>query len=306
MSEDNVMVLDRCRYRLRNGDWQMPMEVLRVDGEIRKVLGLVKGVQPWARGKLKVPRTIPVELTYEFEVERVPSGAIWLAVERPASFEITLNGGAVDTNAEAGWWTDRSLRKLPLDPMLLRPGRNEIRLKILYPENFPGLEIVYLLGLFGVAVKGTKVSMTALPERLRVGDWCEQGLPFYSGNMAYCRTVQPGLEKGERAVVVVPDYRGVAVRVLVGGKSAGVVGWEPNEVDITDLLGDQPVELAIEVLGHRRNSHGPFHGKEKWPSGTGPGSYEYQADGWFEGYQLVPCGLMQSPRLEFRAPKGTR
>jgi hypothetical protein len=122
--------------------------------------------------------------------------------------------------------------------------------------------------------------------------------------MAYCRTVKLGLEKGERAVVVVPDYRGVAVRVLVGGESAGVVGWEPNEVDITDLLGDQPVELAIEVLGHRRNSHGPFHGKEKWPSGTGPGSYEYQADGWFEGYQLVPCGLMQSPRLEFRAPKG--
>ena len=77
--------------------------------------------------------------------------------------------------------------------------------------------------------------------------------------------------------------------------------WEPNEVDITDLLGEQPEELAIEVLGHRRNSHGPFHIKEKRPAWTGPEEYKYHQDRWFEGFQLVPCGLLQNPRLEVRS-----
>ncbi len=95
----------------------------------------------------------------------------------------------------------------------------------------------------------------------------------------------------------IPEYRGVAVRVLVNGKSAGVIGWEPNEVDITDLLDGKPAELRIEVIGHRRNSHGPFHIKEKWPVWTGPDTYMRSGEHWFEGYQLVPCGLMKAPRL---------
>jgi hypothetical protein len=91
----------------------------------------------------------------------------------------------------------------------------------------------------------------------------------------------------------------VAVRVLVDGEQAGVIAWEPNEVEITRLLKDKPSELAIEVLGHRRNSHGPLHNSEKWPHWTGPWEYK-DPNRWFEGYQLVPCGLMRAPRIEVR------
>jgi hypothetical protein len=85
--------------------------------------------------------------------------------------------------------------------------------------------------------------------------------------------------------------------VLVNGKAAGAILWEPNTVDITDFLGDDaaPLELGIEVIGHRRNSHGPLHHTEKWPVWTGPSQFTTAGGEWTDSYQLVPCGLAAPP-----------
>lgn len=142
--------------------------------------------------------------------------------------------------------------------------------------------------------------MTRMPVSLRIGDWVPQGLPFYSGGVGYCRTIRPNLRKKERLFVQIPEYRGVAVRVLAGGQSAGIIAWEPNEAEITDLVGGGPIDLRIEVIGHRRNSHGPLHLAEKSPPFTGPGQFVSSGDEWTDAYQLVACGLMAPPRLVVR------
>ena len=123
------------------------------------------------------------------------------------------------------------MRKLRLEPATLRLGNNEVRLECDYVETHPGLEIIYLLGNFGAAVTGHDVTLTKLPATLRLGDWCRQGLPFYSGSVAYGKTLHPKLRAGERLFVQIPDYRGVAVRVLVNGRLAGIAAWEPQEVE---------------------------------------------------------------------------
>ena len=304
LSEANVLVLDRCRFRIGDGEWQPATEILRVDDAVRKAMDLrTRGggmVQPWARKRPTAPRTVPVSLVYEFDVAQRPSGDLFLAVEEVQDFQMALNGVPVNTTNECGWWTDRSLRKVRLDASDLRCGRNELRVEVAYPETHSGLEIVYLLGNFGTHVEGTAVSMTALPDALTIGDWCDQGLTFYGGHVAYTRSIAPSRVADERVFVCVPEYRGVGVRVLVDGQPAGIIGWEPNEIEITQWLGDKPVELALEVLGHRRNSHGPFHINTKWPAWTGPGEFKCGGDRWIDGYQLVPCGLMQPPKIEIR------
>ncbi len=105
-------------------------------------------------------------------------------------------------------------------------------------------------------------------------------------------------------MVQVPDYKGVAVRVLVDGRPAGVTAWDPPEVDITDFLPEAQgtVELRIEVIGHRRNSHGPLHHAELWPAWTGPGQFMTTGEQWTDGYGLVPCGLMAQPEIVARRP----
>jgi hypothetical protein len=182
----------------------------------------------------------------------------------------------------------------------LHLGANEITLECHYTERHPGLEIAYLLGHFGAQVKGTQVTMTAPPATLRIGDWTRQGLAFYSGNVAYRTTIRPKLRRGERLVVQVPRYAGAGVRVLVDGQPAGVIAWEPNEVDITDLVSGQAADLCIEVLGHRRNSHGPLHLHQKHPWAIGPGHFVTGGKDWTDDYVLVPCGLLAPPRLVIR------
>ena len=305
LSEANNLVLDRARYRIGGGEWQGPEEILRVDRAVREALGVaVRGgamVQPWARAVPEKRRRAVVSLAYGFRVQSCPTGELCLAIEGPERFRIAMNGQGVSGEVECGWWTDRSLRKLRMDPSVLKVGENEVVLECDFDETFSGLEMMYLLGNFGVHISGTEVTMSGAAGTLGFGDWVGQGLAFYSGSVTYRRRVRPRLEAGERLFVRVGEYRGVAVRVLVDGRSAGIIGWEPSEVEITEFVRGSEVELGVEVLGHRRNSHGPLHHKELWPTWTGPGEFVSRDERWEEGYQLVPCGLMREPELVVRA-----
>lgn len=303
-SEPNVLVLDRPRYRLNGRGWQQAEEILRIDRTARAAMGLPpRGgnmVQPWAREKSPSPKRVKVELAYSFKVSAVPAGPLHLALERPDTVQITVNGVPVAAEPD-GWWTDRSLRTVPLDPALLRRGKNEIVLTVDYDETHPGLESAFLLGDFGVRVKDAAVTLTAPPAALKLGDWVPQGLPFFSGSVRYRTAIRcPRMRKKDRLVLRVPLYAGTAVRVLIDGQPAGVIAWEPNEVDITDLFTGPTAEVEIEVISHRRNSHGPLHLTDPFPQWVGPDAFVTKGDGWSDEYQLVPCGLLAPPELVVR------
>ncbi len=309
LSEANCLPLDRASLRIEGGEWRKPEEILRVDREVRKALGVPSrggGMkQPWAREKKKNPPHKRIELRYEFAASARPSGDLFLALEQPASFaDICVNGSMLSLDAGCGWWCGRSLRMLQGNPALIKRGRNEITLVCDYTEQHPGLEIIYLLGAFGVTVKGANVELTTTPGALRVGDWVGQGLAFYSGHVSYQTTIKPSFSGKERIFVRIPAYAGTAAKVWIDGEAAGFIGWEPNEVDVTDFVKSGTVaEVAIEIIGHRRNSHGPFHYFEKWPNWTGPGQFVSGGEQWVDGYQLVPCGLMKPPELVVKAVK---
>ncbi|MBM4087398.1 MAG: hypothetical protein FJ272_21610, partial [Planctomycetes bacterium] len=238
LSEANVLVLDRPAYRVGDGAWQAETEILRVDDAVRESLGIARRggqmVQPWARARNPNPKSVPVELRYAFNVAVVPSGDLCFAVERPERFRVAVNGIPIKTDNDCGWWTDLSLRRLPVDPALLKVGRNEIALTCNYDEDH-GFEAAYLLGGFGVELEGLDATLIPPVTELSTGDWVAQGLPFYAGNVSYLAQVQPTLSAGERLFVQIPEYDGVAVQVWVNGQSAGVIAWPPNEVNITDL-----------------------------------------------------------------------
>jgi len=155
--------------------------------------------------------------------------------------------------------------------------------------------IVSLLGTFGARLKGTALTLTEPPRTLALGNWVKQGLPFYSGSVGYTTRFSPKPRAGQRLLVQVPSYEGAAVRVLVDGVPAGTVGWEPNEVDITDVVTRPTVRLCVEVISHRRNSHGPLHMKTTRRRWTGPGQFVTRHGDWTDGYNLVPCGLTGAP-----------
>ena len=304
LSESNVIVLGRPRFRIGTGPWRGPEEILRIDQTVRDALGIPhRGgdmVQPWAKPKPAKPKSVVVELAYSFDVKVVPSGDLFLAIERTETYQIQLNNSKVNTDIDCGWWCDRSMRKLRLDAASLKLGKNELALRCDYSELHPGLEIIYLLGSFGVNLRENSVVMTEMPRSLAIGDWVKQGLPFYAGSVSYHTKLRLKMRKGERLFVRVPDYLGCAVRVLVNGQPAGVIAWEPNEVEITEFAGEGVVSIAIEVIGHRRNSHGPLHLTDRNPPWVGPRQFLTKGKLWSDDYVLKPCGLMSAPNLVVR------
>jgi len=300
-NEDNVIVFDHFRAQIDQGKTGRPEYFFALDDRLRTAIGCEpRGgsmVQPWVKQR-DSGKTIRLTVAADFECRTLPSGALYLGLEFPELYQAKINGQPLDMTAECGWWCDRSLRKLPVDPAMLRYGVNEITLECDYNGRHPGLEMIYLLGDFGTKIAGVRTPVvTAVPQTLKIGDWCKQGLTFYSGAATYSMPVRAAVKKGERLVVTLPEYRGSCIRILVDGVPAGLIAWPPQELDITDFVKDDKFELGIEVISHRRNSHGPFHCQKKWPKWTGPGEFKiYEVP----GYQLVPCGLLQAPVLEVR------
>ncbi|OGV38400.1 MAG: hypothetical protein A2020_15190 [Lentisphaerae bacterium GWF2_45_14] len=304
-SEQNVLALDYPSLRIGpNGKWTKPDEILRVDSKVRDFLGTLRRggrmVQPWARVKNHDPKKTPIGLSYKFEVKNVPSGTVSLAIEKPETFKIAVNGNALSSDSASGFWCDRSLKTIPFSGNLLKKGINEISLECDFTEEHPGLEIIYLLGDFSVKISGNKPTVNTPVRELKTGDWTKQGFPFYSGNMTYITTVKLTKSAKEKVFVKIPSYRGVAVAVYVNGEKAGITAWAPGEVDISSVVQIGSNEIRIEIMGHRRNSHGPLHYSEKWPMWTGPAQYISEGKGWSDKYNLVPCGLMENPLLLVR------
>ena len=312
LSEPNVAVLDYARFRLGGKEWQERREILKIDQAVRAALGIApRGgdmVQPWARTPAPGQKpAVKVELEFAFAVEHLPASAVLLALETPARFNIRLNGSPISTLEDTGWWVDKAIRLLPLDAALLKVGHNTINLEIDYTAD-DGLETIFLLGHFGVRVSQTEPAtstvpaLTKLPPKLGMSNWVGQGLPFYAGAVSFHYPLQIKPAAGERVFVEAPAWAGACLRVLLNGREAGLLGWPPYELDITDYLQPGANRLTLAVIGHRRNAFGPLHLKlPHAPEWTGPAQFITQGDLWMDEYKLVPCGLLKPPRISYRS-----
>ncbi len=301
LNEPNVLVLDRAEHRVGNAAWRPAEEVLRIDRAVRRDAGFIqrggRRLQPWAAPPSD-KKPVELSLRFVFQVDYVPSGRLALALEHPERFEIRLNGERISPDAADGWWVDRSIETVPVDPAVLRAGRNELILRTAYREEH-NLEAVFLLGDFGVRLDGPSAALIEPPRELQLGDWTSQGLPFYSAAVTYRASVRCRPKPGERVLLRLGEYAASCVRVLVDGEPAGLLAWPPNECDLTDRLTGKTQELAIEVISSRRNAFGPLHRVPAVNVPTGPQSFATSGDAWTDEYSLAPYGLLAPPKLVF-------
>lgn len=295
LSDDNVLVLDHARYAVDGGAKSRITQVLDIDRALRRQLGKETRAghmtQPWCSAERKPERSLALRLEYTFRCDRVPAGPVALAIERPDLYRIELNGVPLK-NASSTWWVDPCLRRLALPKGALRKGTNTLVLSSEYNELLPGLEAMFLLGSFGVSPDGRTIR--ALPAKLDLGDVCRQGLPNYSGNLAYSFTAK--VPKSGPVRLSIPNFRGTAIGLRLNGGKEVFLPFPPYEaVFDKGLKRDGKDCFEVTVYGHRRNAFGPFYLKDgiKWPHWHGPGQM-----GAVESTTraLVPFGLGASPR----------
>jgi hypothetical protein len=290
----NALTLDTPQVRIGDEDgWSEPMHILDAHGAVAKA----------GAGTI-------FALRFTFDVPVCPVNPVYLVVESPERFEITVNGQPVPSD-DAGWWTDISFRKVDVSAVV-RAGRNEIVLS----GEFAGdteLESIYVIGDFGVTGRRVgeenryngqvfdryapdlcvadlpdRVQCSDKPDRLSV-DLTAQGLPFFAGRATLRQTVTlPALDG--RTVLEIHNLRAAVAHVRVNGQQMGTVAWPPHRLDVTEGLRAGENVVEIELVGTLRNLLGPHHragGDLAW---TGPSDFRDKSR-WTDDYILVPFGF---------------
>ena len=157
-----------------------------------------------------------------------------VVIERPDLWEVSINGEKASRDPSK-YWLDRKFGVYDIGDHV-KAGENRIRLVAPVMSIYSEVEAVYLLGDFGL--KSQKKGWKLIPSKpLELGSWKEQGHPFYSNNVSYTKTYKlKSKEENKRYIVKLFDWYGSVTEVIVNNKSAGIIAWSPNELDITDKI----------------------------------------------------------------------
>ncbi len=291
LDEDNVLLLDMCRFKTDDGEWHDTEEILIADNVAREEAGLDERggsvPQPWVIPEEEIKHSITLEFTINSEIE-VKNPV--LALEDAELAEITMNGQKV-SNDILGWYVDKSIKKVALPE--INKGENIITVKLPL-GNRTNTEWCYLLGDFGVRVVGKTATICQKPEKLAFGDIVSQGLPFYGGNITY--HLEAETDKGE-LFITVPRYRGGLTKVIIDGEDKGNIVYSPNELLVTGLA-DGKHKVDIKLFTHRYNSFGAVHLTDVSHSWHGPSAWREGDEKWSYEYNLKNVGILTTPWIK--------
>jgi alpha-L-rhamnosidase len=293
----NSIVLDKCAYSIDNEPFSEEMFTVEAQAQWRKRFNLMPmptmniDTQPWKR--LQNPQNIEkkcrLTLQYTFEVANLPSTETYLALEDREEFDFLLNGEHI-TRPTNGWFLDKSFGKVEITDRL-QTGKNTITLSTDLTD-MKVIEDIYVIGDF--AIDPQTLEITSEPERLRTGDWCEQGYPFYTDGMLYKTTINIDENFKGRVFLELEKYEGTVAAVWVNDEKAGILGWRPYRSDITRFLQAGSNDLGIEVIGSARNLLGPRHSSDPAPRMT---SFRNLTETSTPHYNITPAGLTGAARI---------
>jgi hypothetical protein len=232
--------------------------------------------------------------TYHFTVAGdFDRSGMQAVIERPDLYKITLNGKEI--KPEAGkWYLDSEMSVFNIGDVV-KKGENSLVLDLSPMKIMAEIEQVIILGDFSVqsAAKGWVIHP---PVSLTTGSWKTQGWSFYPGVVSYSKTYDI-TETNASYRVCLGEWTGTVAEVVVNGESAGIVGFEPYSVNVTDKLKQGTNTIEVKVVGSNKNLFGPFHNSD--PGIASPwhfrGVKNYPAG---NVYRQLDYGLMDDFRLE--------
>ncbi|KAI7762982.1 hypothetical protein LZL87_014278 [Fusarium oxysporum] len=299
LSEPNVLLLDYASFSTDGIVWEVETEILRIDNIMRERLGLpLKGEayrQPWAVSTRERQPKAEIRLRYRFTSETTIHGAK-IAAEFQEGTTVLFDGEKVPVE-DSGWWVDEDIRSINL-LQVIKPGVHTLEFRLPF-GLLTNLERIYLLGVFGVRVRGKACFLESLnTSEIAFGDWTKQGLPFYAGNLTYvCRSTM-NIRNSQRVVLHIPNFAGPVIVVYFNGERRGTIELQPNTIDLGVLQPGQDFELRIECYGNRENSFGTLHMPEGVSRWFAPNAWRTEHDWWIEGYNVKPMGVLDGPRLK--------
>jgi hypothetical protein len=290
LDEPNVLLLNQAAYQLDDEPWQPIEEILRLDTALRTRLGwplrMDALAQPWTTNYPPPEHTLRLRFTIAVDA---PVERPTLALEAASEARMLLDGQLV-LSIVTGWWVDEALQTVALPT--LASGQHELQIEMPYgPQSNP--EWCYLLGDFGVVVRGRHARIVAPVRELAWGDWTRQGLPFYAGNVTYHATY---VADSAPLHLHVPQFAAPLLRVAVDGQALQPLAFAPFRCTLgAHEAGQQRVDIT--TYGNRFNAFGCLHNRNPDLIWYGPDCWRTVGEHWAYEYQLRPMGILSAPRL---------
>lgn len=302
LEEPNCCLLDQAEYAFDSGVWQEREELLRIDNLFREKLGyplrMEALAQPWLNQEIrKEEHLLKLRFKIQVEMEReLQRKGCCLAMEGLEKAEIFVNGIHTEHKA-CGWYVDESIRMCRIPS--LRCGVNTVELHLPFGEK-TNVEWCYLLGEFGVRVMGREVVLTDKPKQLYFGDFVNQGLPFYAGNLVY--TTEVHTDAGELWLEA-SHYRGALLQVRVDEGEPRPLIFAPYRVNLGRVCAGEH-KISIRVFGNRINAFGAVHHADAAETWYGPNLWRTRGAKWSYEYQLEEMGVLTTPRYWVEKQEG--
>lgn len=248
----------------------------------------------------KFPPDSGFAAAYHFTIEGQVPKTLDIVIERPDLYRIACNGKPISWTGQdtaKRWWLDKAFGRIDI-ASAAKGGENVLTLQARPFTIFHELEPAYLLGDF--SLKAVERGFVVVPETpLKLGPWNEQGHPMYATGVAYSRTFDLPEISG-RYQVRLPKWYGSVARVVVNGKLAGYIGYQPWQCDVTKHLKPGPNTVEVIVVGTLKNTLGPHHAGpilgSAWPAMFHKGPVNGPPAG--EKYHTIGYGLLEPFLLE--------
>ncbi|RLD83380.1 MAG: hypothetical protein DRJ07_06755, partial [Bacteroidetes bacterium] len=299
MTDINVLTLDYCDVDI-NGKLEKDIYYFKAADKIFRYYGF--DGNPWSSAvqykssivnRNTFINNTGFKVSYPFLVDKeLDASSLQVVIEHPKLWQLSINGKIV-SRIPSEYWLDRKFGVYNIGTEVIS-GENHITLTTSSMTVYSEVEPVYILGDFSLRsqAKGWKLIPSKL---LKLGNWKEQGYPFYSDAVSYKKMYNIGA-KGidKRYVVKLADWRGSVAEVKINNKSAGIIAWPPYELDITDNVAEGDNEVSVEVFGTLKNLLGPHHiglvRGTAWPASFASANKNLPAG---DEYGFIDYGLFQ-------------
>lgn len=305
-SGKNILTIDYCDLTL-NGKTEKDLYFYQAQTKAFQAHGLP--VNPWDHAVQYKKNIVDkdtfgaksgFEVSYLFSVsEGVKKETFEAVIESPELYQVSVNGNPISP-VKGEWWLDKAFGVFDIGRYVV-DGENQIKLKSSPFTIHSEIQPVFILGDFALESREKGFGIIP-PTTMRLGSWIEQGMPFYGGKVEYTKNIELSANelKNQNVFIRLGYWSGVVADVWVNGKKAGVIGFEPFELNVGKYLKPGVNEVSVAVYGSLKNTLGPHHNNpplgRAWPAAFQQGAKDGRPPG--SKYSVVGYGLMEDFSVE--------
>jgi hypothetical protein len=192
--------------------------------------------------------TYPVYLWYRtsFEIEKFPS-VLNLLIDGFSGKEhrIYINGNEINGNYVRSN-LDAEIKKVSISEFA-KEGNNIVAVRLTVGRRTDGiLDLLKITGDFSLFPFGDHYKIVAKKSHIKIGDWTQQGYPFYSGTGIY-RTEINIPENYTAGIMILEAEPGEDVLEIEINGIKKILPWHPYRLDISEIVHAGQNQINFKV-----------------------------------------------------------